>query len=327
MRRLQKFVRLTAAAAFLFTAGAVQAEWPEKPIKLIVPFKAGGSSDQMGRVVQAGIRESEALAHPVTIVNVGGHYSIGSRRVMESKPDGYTFLLIHLALMGGQGSGALDFGWKDFEPVASVGEFCLMPMVRKDSGIDSLDQLMSQASEQPDTLIFGANLGAINHMGGLMLQQTTPGAKFRFVQIGGGTANYTALTGAQTDVTVLSGAEVTKFTRLPDGSENPDAQIRPLAYTGSERFAGLPDIATTEELGYDMNFCIKSWFFAPEGTPQEAIDGFASAIEKATGTDTYQDYLVKNGFANGIVTGEAMQQELAQTWERIEPIARMAAQK
>ena len=87
-----------------------------------------------------------------------------------------------------------------------MGEFCLAPMVRKDSGIDSVEQLLAKAKAEPDTLIFGANLGAINHMAGIMLQELVPGAKFRFVQIGGGTANYTALTGAQTNATVLSGA-------------------------------------------------------------------------------------------------------------------------
>src|SRR6056297_3516462 len=78
-----------AMAAAMATAGAAQAEWPEKPIKLIVPFKAGGTSDQMGRTLQAAVQEAEALSQPITIVNVGGHYSIGSRRVMEAEPDGH----------------------------------------------------------------------------------------------------------------------------------------------------------------------------------------------------------------------------------------------
>ncbi len=199
---------------------------------------------------------------------------------MEASPDGHTFLLIHIALMGGEGSGALNFGWRDFEPVAATGEFCVLPMVRKDSGINSVQELLSEAKTNPDSLIFGANLGAINHLAGVMLQELEPGAKFRFVQIGGGTANYTALTGAQTNATVLSGAEVVKFTRMPDGSENPEAQIKPLAYTGSARFDQLGDLPTMKELGYDMEFCIKSWWFAPKGTPQEAVDGFAKALEK-----------------------------------------------
>lgn len=318
-----------AAAAMMATVGAAgaQGDWPEKPIKLIVPFKAGGTSDQVGRVLQAGVEEQGALGQPITIVNVGGHFSIGSRRVMEADPDGHTFLLIHIALMGGEGTGALDFGWRDFEPVAAAGEFCLAPMVRKDSGIDSVEQLLAKAKAEPDSLIFGANLGAINHMAGIMLQEQEPGAKFRFVQIGGGTANYTALTGAQTNATVLSGAEVVQFTLLPDGTPNPDAQIKPLAYTGAERFDGLPDLPTMKELGYDMQFCVKSWVFAPKDTPQEIVDGFAGALEEATETDRYQKFLEEKGFADVFLTGDALQEDLESTWEAIEPIAKLAAQK
>lgn len=316
-----------AVAAVMATIGTAQAEWPEKPIKLIVPFKAGGTSDQVGRTLQAGIQDSKALSQPVTIVNVGGHYSIGSRRVMEAAPDGHSFLLIHIALMGGEGTGALDFGWRDFEPVAGMGEFCLAPMVRKDSGIDSVEQLLAKAKAEPDTLIFGANLGAINHMAGIMLQELVPGAKFRFVQIGGGTANFTALTGAQTNATVLSGAEVVNFTLLPDGSENPEAQIKPLAYTGSGRFDSLPDLATMKELGYEMQFCIKSWVFAPKGTPAEAVDGFAAALKTATGTDRYQKFIKSKGFADVFLAGDALKDDLNATWTAIEPIAKLAAKK
>jgi len=314
-------------AAAMATAGAAQAEWPEKPIKLIVPFKAGGTSDQMGRTLQAAVQESEALSQPITIVNVGGHYSIGSRRVMEAEPDGHTFLLIHIALMGGEGTGALNFGWRDFEPVIGAGEFCLAPMVRKDSNFNSVDDLLTTAAGAPDTLIFGANIGAINHLAGIMLQEEEPDAKFRFVQIGGGTANYTALTGAQTDATVLSGAEVVQFTLLPDGSPNPESQIKPLAYTGSERFAGLPDLPTMKELGYDMQFCVKSWIFAPEGTPDEIVDEFAAALEEARDTPRYQKFLTDKGFADVFLTGDELRDDLETTWEAIEPIAKLAAQK
>ncbi len=326
---MNKLLLSTAAVALfaLGIGGLAAAEWPDKPIKLVVPFKAGGTSDQTARVFQAAIKENDLLAQPVTIVNVGGHYSIGSRQVMEAPADGYNFLLIHIALMGGEGSGALDFGWRDYDPVAATGEFCLFPMVRKDSGIDTLPDLLDAAKDKPDSLIFGANLGAINHMAGIMLQEASPGSKFRFVQIGGGTANFTALTGAQTDVTVLSGAEVIKFTRLPDGSENPEAQIKPLAYTGPDRFEQLSDLPTAKELGYDMQFCVKSWWFAPKGTPQEAIDGFASALGKATETDRYQEFLDSKGFANVFLTGDALLTDLQDTWTAIEPVAKLAKKK
>jgi tripartite-type tricarboxylate transporter receptor subunit TctC len=319
---------LAVAIAGLFaTTGLAQAEWPEKPIKLVVPFNAGGTSDQVGRTLAAAVQEIDALPQPITIVNVGGHYSIGSRRVMEAEPDGYEFLLIHIALMGGEGTGATDFGWRDFKPVAASGEFCLAPMVRKDSGIGSVEQLLAMAKDEPDSLIFGANLGAINHMAGLMLQEENPGAKFRFVQIGGGTENFTALTGAQTNATVLSGAEVVQFTLLPDGTPNPEAQIMPLAYTGAERFAALPDLPTMKELGYEMEFCVKSWVFAPKDTPQGIVDAFAAALEAGSQSERYQKFNEEKGFANIFLTGDDLQNDLTTTWEAIEPIAQLAKQK
>ena len=318
---------LAAGVALATLTTAAYAEWPEKPIKVTVPFRAGGTSDQIVRAFQAAIQENDLLPQPITVINVGGHFSVGSRQVMEAEPDGYSFLAVHIALMGGQGGGIFDFGYADYEPVATTGEFCVLPMVRKDSGIDTVEQLLEKAAAEPDTLIFGANLGAINHMGGIMLQNLTDGAKFRFVQIGGGTANYTALTGAQTDATVLSAAEVANFTLGPDGQPLEDAQIKPLAYTGAERVKNLPDVPTMKELGYDMNYCIQSWWFAPKGTPQEAIDGMAGALEAAMETDRIAKFMDDKMFTPVFLKGEEMQASLDETWEAIEPIAKQAATK
>ncbi len=307
--------------------GTAMAAWPEKPIKVIVPFQPGGSSDQVTRAYQMAIQENDILQEPVTVVNVGGHFSIGARQVMEAEPDGYTFLTLHIALMGGEAGGMFDFGYRDFAPVAATGQFCLVPVVRKDSGIDSVEALLDKAAAEPDTLLFGANLGAINHMAGIMLQNLKEGAEFRFVQIGGGTANFTALTGGQTDASVLSAAEILNFTRLPDGSENPESVILPLAYTGAERSPKLPDLPTMEELGYDMQFCVDSWWFAPKGTPEEAISGMADALEQATGTEQVQTFFDEKAFGPVFLRGEALQKSLDETWARIEPVAKQAAQK
>jgi tripartite-type tricarboxylate transporter receptor subunit TctC len=200
-------------------------------------------------------------------------------------------------------------------------------MVRKDSGINTVDELLAKAAAEPDTIIYGANLGAINHMAGIMLQNTEPGAKFRFVQIGGGTANFTALTGAQTAATVLSGAEVLNFTKLPDGSDNPEAQIKALAYTGPQRLEKLPDLPTVQELGRDMEFCIDSWWFAPKGTPAEAVEGMASALEAASGTDQIVAFYDSKAFAPVFLKGDDLLQSLNDTWTRIEPVAKQASQK
>ena len=324
---LKTMLSATVAAFALTLAGPALADWPEKPIKVTVPFKAGGTSDQVVRAFQAAIQENDLLPQPVTIINVGGHFSVGARQVMEAQPDGYDFLTIHIALMGGEGGGIFDFGYRDYEPVASTGEFCVVPMVRKDSGIDTVEQLLEKAKSEPDTLIFGANLGAINHMGSIMLQNLVDGAKFRFVQIGGGTANFTALTGAQTNATVLSAAEVANFTLAPDGAPLEDAQIKPLAYTGAERVKNLPDVPTMKELGYDMNYCIQSWWFAPKGTPQEAIDGMADALEAAMETERVEKFFDDKMFTPVFLRGDELKASLDETWAAIEPIAKQAAAK
>lgn len=326
MKQLFKMVLATAAVIAL-AAPAARAAWPEKPIKIVVPFKAGGTSDQVARAYAAAIEENHLLPQPLAIIDVGGHFSIGSRQVMEAAPDGYTFLVVHIALMGGQAMGQMDFGYKDFAAVATTGQFCLSPMVRKDSGINSVKELLAKAKAEPDTLLFGANIGAINHMAGIALQNLEPGAKFRFVQIGGGTANFTALTGGQTNVTVNSAAEVINFTRLPDGKPNPDVQVKPLAYTGAERFPALPDLPTMKELGYDMTFCVDNWWFAPKGTPKEAIDGMVEALRKAQDTDRIKRFNASQGFAPVFLSGEAMQKSLDETWKEILPLAKQAASK
>ncbi|MCB2053954.1 MAG: tripartite tricarboxylate transporter substrate binding protein [Geminicoccaceae bacterium] len=324
---MKKLLGAGVAILALIAGHAAQAAWPEKPVKVIVPFKAGGTSDQVARAFQQAIEANDLLGQPLTIVNVGGHFSIGSRQVMEAEPDGYTFLLVHIALMGGQAGGMFDFGYRDFAPVAATGQFCVLPVVRKDSGIDSVDDLLKKAAEEPDTLLFGANLGAINHMAGIMLQNSEPDAKFRFVQIGGGTANFTALTGAQTNVSVLSGAEVLNFTRMPDGSDNPESQIKALAYTGPERLEKLPELPTLKELGRDVEFCIDSWWFAPKDTPQEAIDGMAAVLEKASATEQVKGFYEAQAFAPLFLKGEELKKSLDDTWTAIEPVAKQAAQK
>lgn len=314
-------ITLMVAAGVAATATtAAQAAWPEKPVKVIVPFKPGGSSDQTARTFQKAITDNNLMPQKLTIVNVGGHYTIGSRQVLEAKPDGYTFLLIHKALMGAQGGGMIDFGYADFEPVAETSEFCLLSSVRQDDKrFTDVKSLLKIATDKPDSLIFGANLGALNHMAGIQLQNTTPGAKFRFVQIGGGTANFTALIGNQTDTTVLSMAEYINFKVKG---------VKGLCYMFPTRAPEAPEVPTCKEAGLgDLVYCVGSWWFAPKGTPKEAIDGLADVLEKAMETDYVQTMLKKKAMAPTFTRGAAFAQKLDATYKIVEPTAKQAGKK
>lgn len=307
------------AVAALMAAAPAYAAWPERPIRVVVPFAAGGTSDQMGRVFARAIEENKLLPQPVNVFNVTGHYSVGSRQIKDAAPDGHNFLLVHIALMGGEASGVMDFGFRDFKGVATTGDFCLTPVVRNDSPYKSLKELLDAAKSAPNTIQFGVNIAAINHLVALQIQQTTPGVAFRYVQVGGGAENFRALIGGHTQATVLSSAELVNF--------RGGGQLRPLGYTGPQRHAGLPEIPTLRELGYDVNFCVANWWFAPKATPQPVVDGFAEALRKAQQTPYVQKELADRLFAPVFLAGAELDKSLADTWKRIEPIGKMATNK
>jgi putative tricarboxylic transport membrane protein len=303
----------TALALALAAAAPVHAAWPDKPIKVVVPFEPGGTSDLLGRLVQKAVEDQKLLPQPITIVNVKGHFSIGSIQLKNAPPDGYNFLLVQLALLSGEVvDPARGVSYRDFEPVALTGGFCLHHIVRDDAPWKTLDDLVKAAKAAPGTILFGVNIGALNHMGGGYLERAT-GAKFRFVQIGGGAGNYAALKGSQTQTTMLSGSEYANFKA---------GGVRSLGYTGPKRLASEPDVPTTKELGLGYEFCINNYWFAPKGTPKEAIDGLANALEKAMASEQVQKTQAERASTAEFLKGAAFRKHLDDTFKDVEPVAK-----
>lgn len=301
-----------AAAAATALAGTAHAEWPEEPIEVVVPFGPGGTTDVVARNLQKVIQDEGLLPQPITITNVGGHFSVGATQVKNAEPDGYTFLLVHLALLSGEVvDPGRDLSYRDLEPVALTGGFCLHPVVRSDSPYETLEDLTNAATEEPNTIVFGVNIGALNHMGAGFIENATD-AEFRFVQIGGGAENYAALRGGQTQATMLSSSEYQRF----KGDD-----IRALGYTGAERLELEPDMPTMRDAGLDFDFCINNYWFAPAGTPQEAIDGLAAALEAGMQSEAMQEAQARNASTTEFLSGDAFREHLDETFERVEPVA------
>lgn len=303
-------------AAFAFVTPAAAA-WPEKPIRIIVPFGPGGTTDILARTLQKVLDEKKLVSQPVAIQNVGGHFSVGARQVMTAAPDGYTFLAIHLALLSGEVvDPARGVSYRNFEPVALTGGFCFHPIVRGDSRFQTLKDLLEAAKAQPNTIVTGVNIGALNHMMALFMEQGFPGAKFRYAQIGGGGENFAALMGGHTQLTVLSSSEYQTY--KANG-------IRALAYSGSERLSLEPNIPTARELGLGFDYCAENFWFAPKGTPKEAIDGMANALQKANETPELKDFFAKQAQTGQFLRGAEFAKRLDDVFKAIEPIAKTAA--
>jgi tripartite-type tricarboxylate transporter receptor subunit TctC len=320
MNRLSQVVSVAVAAACLLgPAPAFAAGWPDKPVKVIVPFGPGGTTDTLVRNIQRVAEEKKLLPQPLTVINVGGHFSVGGNQVKNAAPDGYTFLAMHLALLSGE---VVDpnrkLSYRDFEPVALTGGFCLHPVVREDAPWKTLQELLDAAKAQPSTIIFGVNVGALNHLGGGMLEAAFPGAKFRFVQIGGGAENFAALKGANTQVSMLSSSEYQTFK---------SGGVRALGYTGTERLKLEPEIKTMREQGLDFDFCINNYWLAPKGTPKEAIDGMAAMLQKAMASPEMQAAQTKQASSSEFLSGPAFQKSLDDTFKKMEPVARTLVKK
>jgi tripartite-type tricarboxylate transporter receptor subunit TctC len=319
-------IALTLTATVFGSSVTMADSWPNRPINIIVPFKAGGSTDLVARSFSSAIEESKLLNQPVSIVNVGGHSSVGARRVMDAKPDGYEFLIHETGLLGAEAAGIIDFGYEDYKPVAVTGVNCMAILVRKDSEYQSLNDLLTDAANKPNSIAFGVNIGGLNHLSGILLENNSS-AKFRFAQVGGSADNFAALTGSQTAVASVGAAGARNFTMTKDGKESADSQVKAIALLSEEEDSRLPNVPTAKSQGVDVSFCFGNYWFAPKETPDEIVNEFASVLEKASKTERIETFYNDSLTTPLFLKGEGFSKYLKEQADMIWPIAKQATSK
>lgn len=302
MRRLL-FSGLAVCAATFGMAAPVQADYPERPIKVVVPFAIGGMSDATARLFQMAFQEHDLLPQPLTIINMdGGGATIGSRAVKEAEADGQTVMLMHLALLSAEALGVADYGAEAFEPVAQTGSSCLILATKNDSPYQTLEDLFEAARARPNEITEAVNIGAVVHIASLILADPA-GVSFRYVQSGGGGKRIQDLAGGHVETAMFSTAEFKSFEALG---------IRGLALLDDERHPDLPDIPTAAEQGYDVSFCVENWWFAPKGTPAQHVEVLADAFEAAMATDDIRDAFREYTITPTFMRGEALAAHIAE---------------
>lgn len=278
------------------------ASFPTRPIKLIVPFGPGGGTDTFARIIKKTVDDEALLPQPLVIINVAGAgATIGSRRVKNAKPDGYTLLILHEAIVTAKYAGKVNYGPEAFTPIAGTSELGLVVAVPEDSPFETLTELLEAARERPDELVFAANLSAPVHFVGLRLEKGFPGARFRFTQTGGGTNRLHALKGGHAEATVFSIEEYLRFE---------EAGLRALAYCDQTRHPALPNVPTTYEQGIELTHVNMLFWWAPEGTPPERVNVIANALEAAMATEQVQNRMAQIHSEPTFVRGESMQAEV-----------------
>jgi tripartite-type tricarboxylate transporter receptor subunit TctC len=313
---------LTLALSPLFACPAA-ADWPDRPIKLVVPFTPGGSSDTLARIIADMLRDK--LGQSVIVENrAGGNGTIGVLAVANGPADGYTVLSTHMGTHAIGPAitppGGCDIA-KTFVTVAVPATSASVLVVRSDRGIASLKELIDTARGKPGALNYGTpGTGSPAHMAVVQLESLSK-TQMTHVPYRGGSAVITDLLGGTLDFTFLSPAEVLEHVRA--------GKFRALATSGAQRSPATPDIPSAAEVlpGYDF----RMWHVMAmrADTPPAILARMQQAMTEILASPSFQKRLdelsLDRGMPNAIEAEKFVQAEIAR-WTRIVKEAGIKAQ-
>ena len=284
---------LARAFAALFAAavafGAQAQEWPAQPVKIIVPFPPGGTTDQIARHVQAPL--SQILGQPVIVENRGGGSgSIGAAQVAQSKPDGYTWLLVfdthgvNPSLIPNMPFDTL----KDLAPVMLVGTSPMLITAHPSTPYKTMADVLNAAKAPENKVSFGTiGSGSLGHLAMQLLQDQTKTKMTHIPYKGGGPLVQDAIAG---HVPLAIGSAALMSPSVKAG------RLRAVAVTSAQRFAPIPDVPTIAEQGAP-GFDSEAWWGlnAPAATPPAIIARMHKAFSDALRRPEVESKLTEQG--------------------------------
>jgi len=283
---------LTFASTTVFQAAIAQPSppaYPAKPIRIVVPFPAGGTSDVLARML--GIKFTEAWGQPVVVENrPGASGNLGADAVAKAAPDGYTFVLMDVGnLVISPALFKLPFNVQnDFAPVAMVAYSPHLLVVSSKIPANTTTELIAYAKAQKGKMNFAAaaGMGSAAHLAGVVFAQRS-GIEWGYVPYKGGAQAMTDLIGGQVDATF--NGMVATYPHVKSG------KIKLIAVSSAKRNAQLGDVATVGETL--PGFLTGSWqgLLAPAGTPKAIIDKVHAEVVKITSMPDVKERLTTLG--------------------------------
>ncbi len=305
---------ITLALALLPCAAALAQPYPAKPIRLIVPFPAGGPTDVTSRII--GPKVSEALGQNIIIENRGGASSIiGSDLVAKAPPDGYTLLIatvtntINVSLIA-----KIPYDMvRDFEPVAQLFITTSILTAHPSLPVKSVKELIALAKARPAQLTYGsAGNGSPSHLAGELLKTMTGITLLHVPYKGGGPAAVEQVAG-QVQLAFLSAPAVVPFIK--------NGRLRALAVTNAKRSIILPDLPTIAETGLP-GYESEGWsgIFAPAKTPAAIVQRLYNDFATALRDNDVRARLIAAGTEPALMTsdelGKKVRDEIAR-WSKV----------
>ena len=263
--------------------GLAAAEYPDKPITLLIGFRPGGAVDTTGRLLAAAM-EKELGQPVVAVTKAGGGGTVMASTLMTAAPDGYTIGMGASAAytLAPQMNEKLRYGIDDFTHIATVSIPQDAIVVPIKSPWNTLADMVNDAKKNNKTLSFASQVSAATLMTMAITKKT--GVKFNVVNVKGGALGIQQVLGGHVDVT-WSGSGSGWNQQVDAGT------MKALASMGSKRNADYPNLPTLKELGYDFEFTDTFMLSAPKGLPKPILDRLSAAVKKATSSPEFEKTL------------------------------------
>ena len=314
-RRRAAVVGVIGAALWCFGGAASAQAYPSKPIRLIVPFAAGGTADLAARVVAESM--AQTLGQPVVVDNKpGAGGTLGTAIAAKEAADGYTITLGSVSTHATSVSLYKDLRYdprRDFAPIGMIAEVPNVLVVSSKLGVNNVAELVARAKAQPGALNFGSiGNGTSQHLGGELFNLVT-GTRITHVPY---------KQNAQLTGDLIVGQIQMIIDNLPNVQQHIAAgSLKALAVTTESRSPALPNVPTMAEQGHP-DFSISSWvaLYAPAGTPPDRVARLSRELQAALATPRVRDRLSGAGMQVRALNGEQlhgfMDTEIAR-WARV----------
>jgi tripartite-type tricarboxylate transporter receptor subunit TctC len=253
MNRIAAFL----LASLVLASASVTAAYPDRPVKLIVPWGAGGDTDVIYRALQPFLQKH--LGATVVIANIGGASGTkGAKESKDSPADGYTIFAVHDSIHSTYWTGVADVNYTDFEPLCLVSSTPSILTAAPKTPWKTVKDMVADAKKRPGQITVGATLGSTSHFFPALVEKAA-GVKFKYVPYEGTADRMNALLGSHVDL----------------GESNLTQKGK--ADAGHIRFLAIATEKRAEESGVDVEYAVNRGLLAPKGTPADVLAKLRSA--------------------------------------------------
>ena len=263
---------------------AQEAEYPNKPIELVVPAAAGGGTDAVSRAFSEAVKKY--LNQPVTVNDKpGASGAIGMGDMINSKPDGYKLCMVIVEITILPALGLTKYTYEDFIPIAQLNADPAAITVKADAPWNTIEEFLSEAQKSPGNIKMGnAGNGSIWHLAHASLEDKV-GVKFNPIPFQGAAPAVVALLGGHIDAVSVSPGEVS--------AQVAAGKLKTLAVMSDQRVKGFEKVPTLKERKIDLSIGAWRGLAAPKGTPANVIATLRTAAKGAASEPMFKDSLDK----------------------------------